>query len=79
MSDIEILILYKQAEAANHFNIRTGDCSGDCSECPASCACIYLTTNTSWSVAWLNFTSRINVRTHLSTLRKNIRSTSYDI
>lgn len=32
MSDIELLILFKQAEAADHFNTRTGDCSGDCSE-----------------------------------------------
>lgn len=70
MSDIEILILYKQAEAADHFNIRTGDCSGDCSECPASCACTYLTTNALWTVAWHHFKSRINIRTPLSTLRR---------
>lgn len=70
MSDIELLILYKQAEAADHFNIRTGDCYGDCSECPASRACTYLTTNASWATAWSNFTSRINIRTPLSTLRR---------
>ena len=70
MSDIEILILYKQAEATDHFNIHTGDCSGDCSECPASCACLYLTADIGWFTAWPNFKSRINVRTPLSTLRR---------
>ena len=70
MSDIELLILYKQAEAADHFNIRTGDCSSDCSECPAARACTYLTTNASWAIAWPNFTSRVNIRTPLCTLRR---------
>lgn len=70
MSDIELLILYKQAEAADHFNIRTSYCSGDCSECPASYACTYLTTNDSWAIAWSNFKSRIDVHTPLSTLRR---------
>ena len=70
MSDIELLILYKRAAASGDFNLQTGGCSGICSSCPASRACMYLTTNTPWSVAWLDFTSRINVRTHLSTLRR---------
>lgn len=70
MSDIEILILYKHAVASGDFNLRTGDCSSNCSSCPAPRACMYLTTDTSWSIAWLNFTSRINVRTRLPTLRR---------
>lgn len=70
MSDIEILILYKQAEAADYFDLRTGDCPGDCDACPAGSACTYLTTNASWDIAWSNFTSRIDIRTPLSTLRQ---------
>lgn len=70
MSDIEILILYKRAVASDDFNLHTGDCSGNCSSCPAPRACTYLTTNTSWSVAWLNFTSRINPHISLRVLRR---------
>lgn len=70
MSDIELLILFKQAEAADHFNTRTGDCSGDCSECPASYACLYLTADIGWFTSWPNFKSSINIRTPLSTLRR---------
>ena len=42
MSDIEILILYKRAVASDDFNLRTGNCSGNCASCPASRACTYL-------------------------------------
>ena len=70
MSDIEILLLYRRAVASGDFTLRTGDCSGRCPSCPASRACSYLTTDTPWSVAWPNFTFRINIHTRLSTLRR---------
>ena len=70
MSDIEILILYKHAVVSGDFNLRTGDCPSNCSYCPASRACTYLTTNISWSIAWYNFISRINIHTRLSALHR---------
>lgn len=81
MTDIEILIKFKQAEQAKIVvDVETGHCdfSGDCTTCPAAAACDHLAqicdSSVDWPTEYMKFRERLtkhNTSTRLSTLQRH--------
>ncbi len=77
MSDIELLIAFKRAEAIDIINLTYGVCefSDECGNCPADRACEHLASYPEpWPEVYANFRDRLtkpNINTRLSTLQRH--------